>query len=304
LQILYYAFCFWNHLGGKQALNRKKISIAIPASVVSDTPHLREKTSKVGLIGRAAAMFRVDEIILFPDNPKISQIDDMKLISNLLSYMETPQYLRKRLFELTPDLRYAGILPPLRTTHHPLERQAKNLKAGQYREGVTVSRNNEDTLVDIGVEQHALIRTTQLPLGTRVTVKIVEVNKIVETKLVSRNEISDYWGYSIVVEKKTFGKMTKCRAFDLTIATSRYGRPFADIANDISGKWRAAKTVLVAFGPPTRGLHEICRQEGLRLEDVTHFVVNMIPAQGTETVRTEEALLASLGVLNTWFYKA
>jgi len=41
-------------------MSRKKLAIAIPTSVISDTPHLREKTSKIGLIGRAAAVFRVD----------------------------------------------------------------------------------------------------------------------------------------------------------------------------------------------------------------------------------------------------
>ncbi len=44
-----------------------KLTVAIPASVISDIPHLREKTAKVGLIGRAAAIFRVREIIVFPD---------------------------------------------------------------------------------------------------------------------------------------------------------------------------------------------------------------------------------------------
>ena len=51
-------------------MSRKKLAIAIPASVISDTPHLREKTSKIGLIGRAAAIFRVDEIIVYPDNSR------------------------------------------------------------------------------------------------------------------------------------------------------------------------------------------------------------------------------------------
>jgi len=32
---------------------------------------------------------------------------------------------------------------------------------------------------------------------------------------------------------------------------------------------------------------------------VTDFTVNTIPDQGTETVRTEEALYASLAILNT-----
>ncbi|HUW47814.1 MAG TPA: putative RNA uridine N3 methyltransferase, partial [Patescibacteria group bacterium] len=101
----------------------KELSIAIPASVVSDTPHLREKTSKMGMIGRAAAIFKVNAIIIYPDDPRANQKKDMELIDRVLTYMETPQYLRKRLFELSPDLQFAGILPPLRTPHHPLDRK-------------------------------------------------------------------------------------------------------------------------------------------------------------------------------------
>src|SRR5512136_2341947 len=96
-------------------LDKRKLSIAIPSSVVSDTPHLREKTSKIGLIGRATAIFRVDDIIIYHDNPRINQRKDADLAAKLLSYMETPQYLRKKLFKLDPSLEYVGILPPLRT---------------------------------------------------------------------------------------------------------------------------------------------------------------------------------------------
>ncbi|MGB9756843.1 MAG: putative RNA uridine N3 methyltransferase, partial [Candidatus Bathyarchaeales archaeon] len=162
---------------------KKKISITIPASVVSDTPHLREKTTKVGFIGRAAAIFNVDEIIIYPDDAKVNQKNEISLIVTLLSYMETPQYLRKRLFKLKPELHYAGILPPLRTPHHPLNRRIKNLKVGEYREGVTLSKTRDGTLIDIGVEQPALIANKQLPMQKRVTVKIVKVEKWVEVEL-------------------------------------------------------------------------------------------------------------------------
>jgi len=174
-------------------LQRKKLSIAIPASVVSDTPHLREKTSKIGLVGRAAAIFKVDEIIIYPDNPKSNQTADMDLIATLLAYMETPQYLRKKLFKLRPELQYAGILPPLRTPHHPLNRKMKNLRVGEYREGATLSRTKEGTFIDIGVEQPALIPKEQMPMGKRLTVKITKVEKRVEIELVDRDEISTYW---------------------------------------------------------------------------------------------------------------
>jgi len=58
---------------------------------------------------------------------------------------------------------------------------------------------------------------------------------------------------------------------------------------------------LVAFGAPSRGLHEIAEDEGLRLGSIVDFVVNTIPKQGTATVRTEEALLASLAIFNEQF---
>jgi len=279
-------------------LHKKRLSIAIPASVVSDTPHLREKTSKIGLIGRTAAIFRVDEIIIYPDNPKTNQAADMELIATLLAYMDTPQYLRRRLFKIKPELQYAGILPPLRTPHHPLDRKIEHLKMGEYREGVTLSKIKEGTPVDIGVEKPALIPIEQLAMDKRVTVKVTNVEKRVEVGLVDRMDISEYWGYVVTVEKHPLGKIVKGRSFDLTIATSRYGVPFADVAEKIAEKWKKAETILIAFGAPAQGLYEILRREGLNLEDFADFVVNTIPMQGTETVRTEEALFASLAILN------
>jgi hypothetical protein len=282
-------------------LQRKKLSIAIPASVISDTPHLREKTSKIGLVGRAAAIFRVDEIIIYPDNPKVNQTADMDLIATLLAYMETPQYLRKRLFKLRPELQYAGILPPLRTAHHPLNRKMKNLKVGEYREGVTLSRTKEGTLIDIGVEQPALIPNKQLPMEKRFTVKITKVEKRVEVELANRDEIPTYWGYIVTAERHSLGKLVRSRGFDLTVATSKRGVPFANVAEKIAEKWKKADSILVAFGAPSQGLYEIVKNEGLNLDDVVDFVVNTIPIQGTETVRTEEALFASLAILNMQF---
>ena len=277
------------------------MTVAIPASVISDTPHLREKTSKVGLIGRAVAIFRVNEIVVYPDNPKASQSADADLIATLLAYMETPQYLRKRLFKLEPRLQYAGILPPLRTAHHPLNRKIKNLKVGEYREGVILSKTREGALVDIGVEQPALMREKQSAAGKRLTVRIVKVDDQVEVQTASRGEVPFYWGYTVSVERRSFNKFLADRKFDLTIATSKFGAKFAEVAEKIAEKWKKASSILVGFGAPTRGLYEIARDEGANLNDIVDFVVNTIADQGTETVRTEEALLASLAVLNGQF---
>ncbi len=278
-----------------------KVSVAVPASVVSDTPHLREKTSKIGLIGRAAAIFRVNEIIIYSDNRNVNQMREMDLVATLLAYMETPQYLRKRLFKLRPELTCAGILPPLRTPHHPLNSKAKNLKIGEYREGATVSKTGEGTLVDIGVEKPAVLLNAQLSAGRRITVKVKRVTDRVEVELAGQEEISAYWGYAVSVERQPFCKLLNARSFDLTVATSKFGVPFADVAEEMGEKWGKTETVLVAFGAPSQGLHEIVKKEGLNLDEVVDYVVNTIPSQATETVRTEEALLATLAIFNDRF---
>jgi predicted SPOUT superfamily RNA methylase MTH1 len=283
-------------------MSTKTLAIAIPASVTSDTPHLREKTSKIGLIGRAAAVFRVNEIIIYPDNAaKGKQKSEAELIALPLAYLETPQYLRKHLFKLDPRLQYAGILPPLRTPHHPLNRKAKNLKVGEYREGVTMSKTKEGMLVDIGVEQPALMRETQWSLGKRLTLQIVKAGERVEVQTLSKAEVPYYWGYTVTVENSSFVKLVENGKFDLTIATSKIGIKFMDIAEKMAEKWKQANRTLVAFGAPTRGLHEIVGEEGVDLNNVADFVVNIVPEQGTETIRTEEALLASLAILNVQF---
>ena len=283
-------------------MSGKKLAIAMPTSVISDTPHLREKTSKVGLIGRAAAVFRVDEIIVFPDAAgKSKQKKEADFITLLLSYLETPQYLRKRFFKLEPRLQYAGILPPLRTPHHPLNRKSRKLKVGEYREGVTVSKTKEGVLVDIGVEHPALMRENQWALGKRLTLQVVAADERIEVQAVNRDQVSGYWGYRVRLETRSFSSLVEKGKFDLVVATSRIGIKFENAAEKMGEHWRKADYKLIAFGAPARGLHEIVKDEGFELNDLADYVVNMVPDQGTETVRTEEAVFASLAVFNIQF---
>ncbi len=249
-------------------------------------------------MGRAAAIFRIDEIIVYPDMPNVDQTGDTELLALILSYIETPQYLRKKFFKIRPELRYAGVLPPLRTPHHPLINRLKKLKIGEYREGVVVSSSTRGTFVDVGVEKPAFILGKKLPLNIRVTVKITRLNKQFLAALAGREEIETYWGYKVTVSKVPFGQLIKKQGFDLVIATSRKGKPIMKVKEKLREKWKVSKKVLVAFGAPTQGLYEIVAHGHLKLEDTVDFVVNTIPGQGTETVRTEEALYATFAILN------
>jgi len=275
--------------------------VAIPASVISDIPHLREKTAKIGYIGRAAAIFKVDEIIVYQDDPKISQRKDLDLIATWLTYMETPQYLRKRLFEIKPALQFAGILPPLRTPHHPLKGKLCDLKVGEYREGVIVSKARDGMLVDIGVESPVLLPATQVALNKRLTFKIVKVGEKIEVQVANRSDVPDYWGFTVTVENTSLKRVIEDPRFELIIGTSKFATSIQETAKNLSEKWARAKTILLLFGAPTRGLFEIAKDQHINLHKVVDFVLNTLPNQGTETVRTEEAFLATLAIFNVQF---
>src|SRR5437870_12298198 len=94
------------------------VSVAVPATLTLDIPHLREKTAGLGFVSRALATFRVEEVMIYRDRPGPEVYREASLIEKLLTYIETPQYQRRLLFKMDPDQRYAGTLPPLRTTNH------------------------------------------------------------------------------------------------------------------------------------------------------------------------------------------
>lgn len=279
----------------------KRLAIAVAASAISDTPHLREKTSKIGMIGRAAAIFRVDEIIVYTVGSRETVSYDAVLMKTLLYYMETPQYLRKRLFRLDPKLQFAGILPPLRTPHHPLNNKATKLEIGEYREGVVLNETKEGLLLDIGVEKPALMQETGFTYGERLTTRVVKKETYVEVEKADKDQIPAYWGYKVSSSDQSFVELCKKRKDNLTIATSKFGTMFTEISSKLAEEWAEANNVLLAFGSPTKGLFEIARDEGVNLNDIVDFVVNTFPNQGTETVRTEEAVLGSLAIFNTRF---
>jgi len=278
----------------------KNLTIAIPASIITNTPHLREKTAKIGLIGRTAAIFRVDKIIIFSDIPEKSQSTEIDLIVTLLKYMDTPQYLRKKLFGLDTKLKFAGILPPLRTPNHPLISKSRKIRSGEYREGIIIKKVKEGMLIEIGVEKLALLRERQWLVGDRITSQIIKTENRIEVQTVNKEEIPFYWGFSVFSEKKSLSNLIVNNNFDLIIGTSKKGIDFNSNLSEIVKKYKKAKNIIIEFGAPNRGLLEISKDEGIDIRKHTDFLVNTIPKQGTETIRTEEAVIATLAIFNSF----
>jgi predicted SPOUT superfamily RNA methylase MTH1 len=276
----------------------RRLSVAIPASIVSDTPHLREKTGKLGSIARACSIFGVSDIVLYVDDARRGQEADLALCDEILGFAETPQYLRKRLFRLTANLRFTGILAPLQTPPHNVPRSIQESNVGDIRDGVVVGRHEASLLVDAGLGTDIQCRG-ELPLSKRVTVKVIALGKNPKGEIVdSSNDSQFYWGYDIIKADSGLGKFIEEEEFDVAIGTSRYGSPLAEFWPNLVYSFRSAERVLVAFGSPKMGLTDILQGENKVPDDVFDYFLNAVPNQNVSTVRTEEAIFISLGIFN------
>ena len=255
-----------------------KIQIAIPSSLTVESADQKIKTYKVGQVARAAAIFRIDRVLVYRDKT----FDDSNFISTVLRYMETPQYIRKLLFPRTGELKYIGVVPPLKTPHHV---KVEDI----VREGIVTDVGTEGAWVEIGLDCPALMQNIKVRTGQRVTVKVFSRDPL-EVELFQKPSKS--WGYSVEMVSSIKEALN-----GLVISTTKYGQPITSVMLKEIVQ-RSATHITVVFGSPNRGLDSILSEIGLSTQDVSDYVVNAIPDQGTETVRTEEAILATLSVLN------
>jgi predicted SPOUT superfamily RNA methylase MTH1 len=104
-----------------------------------------QRTTYAGRIARALAIFSVDEVVVFDDSPldqrpaSVDQdsytgdVDPAHFLEHILTYLETPPFMRKTLFPLHPNLRSQGLLPGLDIPSHPHKDEWM-----PYREGMTL----------------------------------------------------------------------------------------------------------------------------------------------------------------------
>ena len=276
----------------------RSISVALPATLVSDTPHLREKTAKLGLIARACTIFGVSEIILYIDDLRRGAEADLNLCADILSYLDTPQYLRKKLYGLSASFRFAGILPPLQAPHHNVPRSIGASKIGDLRVGIVSSRRSGSVEVDAGLERPIMCHA-DVPIGAQVTMRLTGIGKSLTGETVEESKIHIYWGFRVRRTKSKLSSLLEKEQCELKIGTSRYGTRVQEVWPEITKSLGSVKSVLVVFGSPKLGLRDILQQDGVTPETAFDFFINTVPEQKTATVRTEEAVLVTLGLLNT-----
>jgi predicted SPOUT superfamily RNA methylase MTH1 len=263
------------------------VSVALPDTVLEEHDSLREKTVKLGQIARACSIYGVDSILIFRD-PHGGR-SEAPLMQKILQYLETPQYLRKRLYQLDESLRFAGLLPPLRIPSHKPRIPVRKLRTGELREGFVLPDGRS---VDIGLEENLRL-TVPSPPSKRVTVRILRSEPL-EGTIVSRSLSDEYWGYTIRLEAD-LNKILVDPRYQLKIATSRRGVPPREAIDLLGRRMGDAKSLLLLFGSPSRGLFEMI---GPDLSKKVDLVVNLFSEQHVATVRTEEALAAALALLS------
>lgn len=272
---------------------RNSITIAVPASMVAEINNLRDKTNALGQLGRAAAIYRVDQIIIYRNQP-----DENITMKYILGYLETPQYLRKHLFDMRPELQYAGTLPPLRTPHHATEENLSQVSVGDFREGVVVGGSDFNYRVDVGLDALMNVRGKPPAKGSRIITEIMQIEPEFSGRSVKKKNIPEYWGYDLRGSKGRLSDLVHSPEWDLTIATSRNGDSINSVKENLEADWGNAEKTLIVFGSYKEGVVEMIEREGRKAEEVFDYIVNTVPEQGTKTVRTEEAVMSSLAIFN------
>jgi len=280
------------------------VSVLVPSSLVREAEDKREATRKLGTVARAATVFRVDRLTVYPDPAGQEKYDD-GFVETVLRYAATPPELRKELWDERDELEFAGVLPPLRTRS---QTGSGSDDSGSLRQGIVTNAGSDGRVrVNCGL-QHPISLPVPSDLevreGERVTVR-VSSREPVRAKLVGVTP-----GYT--VDSADLERAVSRSDAGLAIAASRHGevlRP--DRLGELAEQCRVTAATdesrvayTVAFGAPERGLPAIL---GIDPEDARgdqaetggfDLWLNTVPNQGSEVVRTEEAVWATLACLN------
>jgi len=262
---------------------RQPLEVLMPGSVLSVEQDLRDKTYKAGLISRALALFRVDRVTIFSDEETTER--DKSLLAELLRYQVTPPHLKRKVFPLKEELKYAGLMPPLNLPNH---RPPKEARAGAIIDGLVISKGEEGCEVFLGDVGTGLLRSCKERPGDVVTVVITSTSgERVFLERASWGRV--YVGYEVELGDDLMKELERLRSFGFAvIGTSRYGSTQYGLLKEL-----ANRPLAVVIGGPRTGLLQYARRTDFDL------VINTVPGQGTETVRSEEALFSTLALINS-----
>jgi predicted SPOUT superfamily RNA methylase MTH1 len=251
--------------------------------VLSVEQDLRDKTYKAGLISRALAIFRVDEVRIFLDEE--STRDDQEMLLELLNYQVVPPHLKKQVVGLSEKLKYAGIMPPLNLPNHLPPR---NLNEGDLIDVLITTRKGSQCSVYMGEAGEGLLKPCHFNVNDIVAARVIRRSgRQFELEPSSWGNI--YTGYKVLRSGKLLAELQELKEQGVAlVGTSKYGTTDYWLLRGLLGR-----PIALIVGGPKSGLLQYTSRKAFDL------LINAAPLQGTETLRSEEALLASLTLLNT-----
>ncbi|MCU4974833.1 RNA methyltransferase [Halobacteria archaeon AArc-m2/3/4] len=281
------------------------VSVLVPSSIVREAEDKREATRKLGYVARAATIFRADRLVVFPDREGERRFGG-GFVSTVLRYAATPPYLKTEAWGKRDELEYAGILPPLRAMS---QTGSESDGSGSSRQGIVTEVGPEGRVrVNCGLQHPISLNVPPKMVveeGERVTVRISS-RRPVRAKLV--DEPLPGFG----VERTDLSAALGREDAGVRIASSRYGERLTTGRLETLAGRVERDGMTVAFGSPERGLPDILGIEvstaaddggSGRVEPTADDLgfdlwLNTVPNQGSEVVRTEEAMFATLACLS------
>ncbi|MFB6074665.1 MAG: putative RNA uridine N3 methyltransferase [Haloarculaceae archaeon] len=271
-------------------------SVLVPSSLTREAEDRREATRKIGYVARAATVFGVDRLTVFPDPDGRGRWED-GFVETVLRYAATPPYLRKEVWDKRDELEFAGVLPPLRVATRT---GSGSDESGSLRQGIVTEVGADGRVrVNCGL-QHPI----SLPVPSGMTVRERErVTVRVSSRRPVRAKLVDEPPPGFAVDAADVDAALARDDAGLTVAASRHGEPLTvGRLGQLVERREARGGLTVAFGAPERGLPDIFGIDADAVGDHGddtgfHLWLNTVPAQGSEVVRTEEAVFATLAPL-------
>ena len=237
---------------------RKDLNVILFTSIFSTDKTLTEITIKTSFIVRTLSIFRVSNLYLVNDL-KDSRVK--KTVMDIINYALLPPYLKKKV-PLKSTLKKAGLINPVNIPSHIVEREAVE---GEYR----VGKEGEFGFESRNIKSKSILVINSNPL-----------------KVKPYDFFPYYNGF-----KTKFIKQDQIFLMNNLVIGSRSGKnPFNEI--DKIKKLYENCGISLLIGPPQGGL--LKNMNSKKYE----YIYNFIPNQGVKDVRAEEALLASLSILN------
>ena len=277
-----------------------ELEIAIPSNILEDCQSLYTKSQKLSLIARSASIFQINKIYIY----KVKRRDDSNFISLLLNYLVTPQYLRKKLFPISNALKFAGALPPLKIPSHLVSKDLLSFTNSQPRQGLILKYNKKtnSSIIDLGLNKLGVLHG-KFPIGDIITV-IPSISRPNEFISVKQSKPNKYWGYKVDVID-SFSVLSENKSFDFKIITTKSGKNLQHMYESLfdSVNRKTQMKILIVFGSPKHGVLEIIKNEKILVNFNDFLLLNLFPNQGVETIRSEEAILGTLSIINMMLNK-